>query len=181
MGIAVDRAGRAHVTGYTKSVDFPTTPGVIDSTYGGSWDIFVARLEPGGDALSYSTYLGGTSYEKGFAIALNEIGCAHVTGYTWSEDFPTTPGAFDSTHNGAEDVYVAKLNADGSALLYATYLGGSVYDESQGVCIDEGGDIFIIGTTWSADFPLIARSYVTQHEGGRSDAFLAKLTLGESR
>jgi len=114
--ITVDASGNAYVTGYTGSIDFPTTPGAFDRTYNfenyfyGQYDVFVAKLDPEGAVLVYSTFLGGTSYDYGYAIAVNAIGNAYVMGYTWSSDFPTTPGAFDTTHNGNSDIFVARVS-----------------------------------------------------------------------
>jgi hypothetical protein len=181
FGVAVDDSGYAHVTGYTKSADFPTTSGVFDTTYNGGWDVFVAKLDTTGSALHYATFVGGSNYEKGFDIALDHSGNAHVTGYTLSEDFPITPGALDDTQDGREDVYVAKLNTRGTALMYATYLGGSDYEGGHGIAVDGAGDVYITGDTWSADFPTTAGAYKTTISGRHSDAFVAKLNLGGAR
>jgi hypothetical protein len=177
-GIALDGTGNAYLTGYTMSTDFPATAGTFDSTHNGNWDVFAAKLNPMGNALVYATLLGGSSYEKGFDIALDSAGNACVTGYTWSADFPTTASALDSTHNGGEDIYVVKLNSRGTALLYATFLGGRVYDASHGIAVGSSGNAYITGNTWSADFPVTAGAYNTIHRRYSSDAFVAKLNLG---
>ena len=134
-GIAVDGAGSAYVTGDTSSTDFPTTPGAFDTSYnGGDGDAFVAKLNPAGSGLAYATFLGGSGEDAGYAIAVDGAGSAYVTGDTDSSNFPTTPGAFDTSYNGGTwersslscpDAFVAKLNPAGSALAYATFLGGS--------------------------------------------------------
>jgi hypothetical protein len=110
-GIAVDTAGNAHVTGYTSSSNFPTTAGAFQTIFGGSYDAFVTKLNPAGSALVYSTYLGGTGGDFGFGIALDTLPSpnAYVTGYTYSTNFPTTSGAFQTTSGGARDAFVAKL------------------------------------------------------------------------
>jgi hypothetical protein len=180
FAIAVDNSGHARVTGYTRSTDFPITPGAFDTSHGGSWDIFVSRLSPAGDSLLYSTYLGGRSYEKGFALAVDDSGRTYLTGYTWSGDFPVTAGSFDGRHNGAEDVYVAQLNRDGTALLYATYLGGSAYDESQGIFVDDFGSVYVTGTTWSVDFPVTAEAFKKRHGRKNPDVFVARLSLSDT-
>ena len=101
LGLAVDSAGSAYLTGYTTSADFPTTAGAFDTTYnGGDDDAFVTKLDASGAALGYSTYLGGSGGEYGYDVAVDGAGSAYVTGYTNSTDFPTTPGAFDTTSNG---------------------------------------------------------------------------------
>ena len=108
-GIAVDTSGNAHVTGYTTSSDFPTTPGAFQTTYGGSLDAFLTELNPTGTGLVYSTYLGGNSGDSGSGIAVDTSGNAYVTGNA-SSRFPTTPGAFQTTFGGASDAYVAKID-----------------------------------------------------------------------
>ncbi len=124
--IAVDGAGSAYLTGTTSS-DFPTTAGAFDTTYnGGNFDAFVTKLEAGGAALGYSSYLGGSGIDEGYGLALDGAGNAYLTGDTHSADFPTTAGAFDTTFNGGGfDAFVTKLDAAGAALGYSTYLGGS--------------------------------------------------------
>ena len=114
------------MTGWTQSSDFPTTPGAFDTSYnGGSADAFVVRLNAAGSALDYATFLGGSEWDGGDAIAWTPP-AALRDGYTSSSDFPTTPGAFDPSFNGgAHDAFVVRLNAAGSALDYATFLGGS--------------------------------------------------------
>jgi hypothetical protein len=125
--IAVDTSGRAYVVGSTFSADYPTTPGAFDRTYNGSGepDAFVTKLNASGSELAYSTFLGGTNDDRGFAIAVLDRR-AYVTGETvcCSADFPTTPGAFDTTFDGFSDIFVTKLNATGSAPVYSTFLGG---------------------------------------------------------
>ena len=110
-GIAVDAAGSAYVSGETSSFDFPTTAGAFDTTYNGGGDAFVVKLNPGGSALVYSTFLGGTSTDVGFGIGVDASGDAYVAGFTSSPDFPTTAGAFDTTFNGGfRDAFAAKVS-----------------------------------------------------------------------
>jgi len=105
------------------SSDFPTTAGAFDTSFnGGIYDAFVTKLNPSGSALVYSTFLGGSSSEMAFNIALDASGEAYVTGYTYSSDFPTTAGAFDTIYKGNYDAFVTKLNPSGSALVYSTFL-----------------------------------------------------------
>lgn len=111
LGIAVDPSGTAFVTGRTSSADFPVTPLAFDTGYnGGAYDVFVARLAAGGAHLRYSTFLGGSGTDEGYAVALEVAGTVYVTGSTGSTDFPVTPGAFDPTYNGSyQDAFVARL------------------------------------------------------------------------
>src|SRR5262249_4479641 len=122
LGIAVDSSGNAYITGRANT-GFPTTSGAYDTSHNGGDDAFVTKLNATGSALSYSTYLGGTQTDAGYAIAVDASGNAYVTGSTASGNFPTTSGAFQGSAGGAGDAFVAKLNASGSALSYSTYLG----------------------------------------------------------
>jgi hypothetical protein len=173
-GIAVDGSGNAYVKGGTTSFDFPTTPGAFDTTYNSSVDVFVVKLNATGSALAYATFLGGSDYDFGFGIAMDGSGAVYVTGETWSSDFPTTPGAFDTTYNGSHDAFVVKLNAAGSGLTYATFLGGSDYDFGFGIAMDGSGAVYVTGGTRSSDFPTTPGAFDTSYSGG-GDAFVVKL------
>jgi Beta-propeller repeat len=172
-GIAVDGAGNAYVMGETVSSDFPTTAGAFSRTNRGAYDVYVTKLNATGSALVYSTYLGGTQVDNGERISVDASGNAYVMGFTSSTDFPTTPGAFDTTANGGFDVFVTKLNAAGSALIYSTYLGGSDFDSGGGLAIDSAGNAYISGATSSLDFPTTPGAFDTLADG--SEAFVTKL------
>jgi PASTA domain/Beta-propeller repeat len=187
-GIAVDGAGNAYVTGETASMNFPTTPGTLDTNLGGPTDAFVTKLDASGAALVYSTYLGGISFERGMGIAVEGAGSAYVTGTTTSTDFPTTSGAFDTTYNDAGDVFVMKLDPSGAALGYSTYLGGGGSDQSNSIALDSAGDAYLTGTTIprlaSPNFPTTPGAFDATLDGP-VDAFVTKLdssgaTLGYS-
>jgi RHS repeat-associated protein len=168
-GIAVSPSGdgTVYVVGTTGSSDFPTTDGAYDRALTGRTDIFVARLASGGNALLYSTYLGGTDNDLveadwGLAIAVDPSGSgvAYVTGSTISPDFPTTDGAYDRTladtgcGSSIGDAYVTALNGSGSQLVHSTYVGGACRDRAYGIAIGPtGGDVFLTGQTYSSDFP----------------------------
>jgi hypothetical protein len=124
--------------------------------------------------LSYSTYLGGTSGEEGFGIAVDSAGNAYVTGFTASTDFPTTTGAFQSTLGGS-DTFVSKLNPTGTALVYSTYLGGTNNDVGYGIAVDGAGDAYVTGATQSTDFPTTPGAFQRSSGGGGQDAFVTKL------
>src|SRR5439155_8883792 len=124
FGIAVDSAGNAYVTGSTPSTDFPTTPGAFQTAGTVNGIAFVTKLNPTGSGLVYSTYLGGSSGDQAFGIAVDASGNAYVTGLTYSTDFPTTPGAFQTTiPGGHNDAFVTKLNPTGSGPAYPPYGG----------------------------------------------------------
>lgn len=186
LGIAADAAGSAYVTGYTFSVDFPTTPGALKPAHpAGDLDAFVAKLSPAGDSLLYSTFLGAEgSADLGYDIAVDPPGSAYVTGETRSLNFPTTPRAFQPNYGGGyNDAFVAKLNASGSALLYSSYLGGSGEDASSGhnqIVVDAVGYCYLSGSTMSRNFPTTPRAYQPTMLGGTSDAFVAKVNAAGS-
>jgi hypothetical protein len=180
-GIAVDGSYNAYVTGETASTNFPTTTGAFQTTCatcnGTTFDAFVTKLNPAGSALIYSTYLGGSNTDAARGIAVDGSGDAYVTGYTYSSDFPTTPGAFQTTcgscSGGLFDAFVTKLNATGSALIYSTYLGGSGLDEGFSIALDASGDAYVTGYTLSANFPIAHAIDSTYDTNG--DAFVTEL------
>jgi hypothetical protein len=185
-GIAIDASGNAYITGTTFSSDFPTTPGAFQTTCFsctarvGSGDAFVSKLNAAGSALVYSTYLGGNGGDFANAIAVDASRNAYVTGSTQSSNFPTTPGAFQTTFGGNLDVFVSKLNAAGSALLYSTYLGGSSDDEGLGIAVDSSGNTYVTGHTFSSNFPITPGAFQTAFSGGIQDAFVSKLNAAGS-
>jgi len=176
QGIAVDAAGNAYVTGETGS-NFPTANPFQASNAGGP-DAFVARLNATGSALVYSTYLGGNGNDHGSAIAVDAAGNAYVTGETFSTNFPTA-NPLRASNAGGGDVFVAKLNAAGSALVYCTYLGGSSWDYGTGIAVDAAGNAYVTGLTGSTNFPT-ANPLQAANAGGNYDAFVAKLNAAGS-
>lgn len=174
-GIAVDGSGDAFVTGGATSVNFPTVNPLQKSIAGNS-DAFVAELNPAGTSLIYSTYVGGSAFDKGTAIAIDSSGNAYVSGYTSSPDFPATSKAFETTYqgNGKSEAFVIKLSSGGSSLAYATYLGGTGGDFGQGIAVDAAGDAYVTGSTQSTDFPVAKPLQGTI--GGGSDAFVTELS-----
>jgi len=173
LGIAVDASGAAYVTGVTRSTDFPTRR-PLQGALGGFDDGFVAKLNPAGSELLYSTYIGGSEEDGGQGIAVDSTGAAYLTGYSRSTNFPTAnPVQPANAGAGNRDAFIAKLNPAGSALVYSTYLGGGSGDEGKGIAVDSTGAAYIVGQTFSTNFrtanPLQAAS------GGGSDAFAAKL------
>lgn len=180
QGIAVDSSDNAYVVGSTASADFPVTSGAFQTVNKAaaekSTTAFVASLNPAGTALRYSTFLGGTAGEYGFAIAVDESGDAYATGLTGSTDFPVTPGAFQAQlkHNGNGNAFISKLNPTGTALMYSTYLGGSgPLDAGRGIAVDSRGNAFISGYTYSPDFPVTANALVGTDSG--TNVFVTKM------
>ncbi len=176
--IAVDAAGNTYVTGYTASNNFPLADAanayqVRNRGGSGSEEVFVAKLNPSGTALVYSTYVGGTGGDAGTGIAIDGAGNAYVTGSTGSSDFPTV-NAVQRRRGGRGDAFAFKLNPSGSALLYSTYLGGSKDDFGNGIAVDSAGSAYVTGATESKNFP--TRNALQGANGGGRDAFVAKLT-----
>jgi hypothetical protein len=169
--VAVDPTGAAYVAGSTRGGGFPTTAGAFAEEPLGLEDGFVTKLAPGGDALAYSTYLGGTHEESCRAIAVSAGGIASVTGTTFSVDFPLVMPAIDTTRE-LREAYLTTLDAAGSALIGSTYLGGPGDDAGADVAVDASGAIYLIGTT-AGGFPVTPGSFDTL--SGGSDAFVAKV------
>ena len=186
-GIAVDSRGSAYVTGDTGSSDFPTTVHALaralnrgassDGALRASFDVFVVRLSPGGQHLIYSTYLGGSEDDSGRSIALDTAGDVYLTGSTFSPNFPISahaPLAFSDVLSGA---FAVKLNATGSRLLYATYLGGHVSGTiGYGVAVDTVGNAYITGATGDWDFPTTHALQARFRSHSRSSSFVVKLS-----
>ncbi|HEU0006975.1 MAG TPA: SBBP repeat-containing protein, partial [Terriglobia bacterium] len=172
FGIAIDGNGSAYVTGITISPNFPITPGAFQANFGGEGDAFVAKLNPEGSALAYSTFLGGTSVDLGFKIAVDSSGNAFLTGVTVSTNFPTA-NPLQPASAGRDDAFVTKLNSSGTGLLYSTYLGGTDEDAGFDIATDVLGNAYVTGTTTSMSFPLSTPLQPTRN--GNRDAFVTKL------
>ena len=174
-GLQIDSSGNVYVGGRTLSSNFPTTAGAYDITHNGWWDVIVLKLNPTGSALLYSTFIGGSEFDRGYEIQIDSSGNAYVTGPNNSSNFPTTAGAYDMTYNGGrDDVFVLKLNPTGSALVYSTFIGGNDYDDSKSIQIDSSGNAYVTGLTLSSNFPTTAGAYDMTFNGG-GDVFVVKL------
>jgi hypothetical protein len=181
--VAVDARGVVTVAGFTAAGTFPTTPGAYDRTRnGGSW-IFISRLDPtrrGATQLAYSTYLGGTALDSVNALTVDPTGVVTVVGVTYSSDFPTTKGAYDSTYAGTKmypgDAFVTRLDPTkigASQLAYSTYLGAFFWDEAKAVAVDAGGVVTVAGWCGGKGFPTTRGAYDTTFAFG--DAFVSQL------
>jgi len=180
-GIAVDGAGSAYVTGetYSAQATFPVTVGP-DLTHNFGSDAFVAKVNPAGTGLVYAGYIGGNSFDHGLGIAVDGVGNAYVTGSTGSTEatFPVTGGP-DLTYNFGSDAFVAQVNAAGTGLVYAGYIGGAGSDYGFGIAVDGAGNAYVTGYTLSteATFPVTLGPDLTFNGTGYYDAFVAKVNV----
>lgn len=185
----IDDEDHVYVAGVT-SDRFPSISAGYDTTANGFYDAFVCKMTPAGDSIIWFSYLGGSQYEYCFSIAVNSEQEPVVSGFTWSIDFPITPGAFDNTPNINDGSfrnyyagYVTKFNKEGDSLIFSTYLGGSSSDLIQSMVLDDAGNVYLTGQTSSADFPTTPGAYQTTYGGSVSgtgwwnsgDAFLTKM------
>ena len=173
-GIAADADGNAYVTGGTTSSIFPVF-NPLQTTIGGDRDAFLLKLDPTGRSLVYATYLGGSSEDTGYRVAVDNQRAAYVLGYTNSPNYPRQ-NPFQATLGGGYDVFVTKVNPAGSALEYSTFLGGSQHDFGiGGITVDAGGSAYVSGYTASANFPTSLPLQLA-YGGGPNDVFLARLS-----
>ena len=172
---------RVFVGGSTESDDFPVTPLAYDTSINGAKDGFVASYLLQKPALGFATFIGGFAQEYGYCLTVDAMGQASLGGETESFDFPLTAGAFDTELAGLTDGYVSKLNADGSALVFSTFLGGSVsFDYVQSLTPSPSGAVLATGTTFSFDFPVTSGPFGgTPYAGGIADAFVTSLSKNE--
>ena len=177
-GIAVDSSGSAYVTGLTSSIDFPTNPSSLQPSRPGLNSAYVVKFSPSGNALVYSTYLGGSIGTQGLGIAVDGSGEAYVTGSTGSTDFPTTKGAFQTTRPVETSAFVTKLNAAGNSLIFSTYLGGaSVFgDVGQAIAVDSTGSAYVAGQTNSQHFPVSDSAYQKTNKAVTNTGFVTKFS-----
>jgi len=171
-----DATGNIFLVGSTSSTNFPTTPGVFQSTFGGNQDAFLTEMKPDGSALIYSTYIGGSGIDFGTALALDSSGNAFVTGSTQSTDFPAK-NPLQLGKNGLSDAFVTEVSPTG-ALMYSTYLGGSLSDYGTGIAVDDSGNVYVSGYTYSSDFP--TQNALQSSLGGGSDVFVTEFMPGSS-
>jgi len=173
--IAVDGVGNIYVGGYTSSIDFPTQNAIQKSLGGWIMDAFIVKLSGDGSFLLFSTYLGGSLYDEANAIAVDKVGNVYVAGWTTSYDFPTK-NFFQESLAGWEDVFIAKLSGDGSNLIFSTYLGGGNIDYANALAVDEAGNMYVAGRTYSSNFPITENAFQKNFGGNTDDAFVTKFS-----
>ncbi len=178
--IAVDAAGNAYVTGYSRSGDYPVTANAFDTSYNGNSDAFVTKIGASGSRLTFSTFLGGSHDDGGAGIALDNSGRVFIAASTelGEINFPTTPGAFRASHTGgySSDAAVAIFDPSGTTLIYSTFIGSSRNDGCAAIAVDPNGNALITGLTVSADinFPTTSSAFDASPNGGY-DIFVAKI------
>ncbi|MDI6717121.1 MAG: SBBP repeat-containing protein, partial [Actinomycetota bacterium] len=175
--IVKDSAGNIYVTGTADSrANFPTTPGAYDIAHNGGYDdAFISKLDSNLNLVS-STFLGGSSYDRAYSLAVDSSGNICVVGQTYSSNFPTTSGVYDTSHNGNWDAFISVLDSSLSNLLYSTFLGGSNEDKARSVCRDGDGNIYVVGETKSSGFPTTSGAYDTSQNGtDYTDIFVSKI------
>jgi hypothetical protein len=174
MSIALGPSGDVYVTGLTYSSDYPTTAGVYDESFNGVRDVFISRLDSNLTSLLESTFMGGSSDDTPYDIALDGSGDIYVTGVA-SADFPTTSGAYDEVHNGGgSDVFVSKLDGSLSSLLASTFIGGGNDEQGSSIAFDGSGNVYVLGHSDSSDYPTTPGAYDQSHNGGL-DIVVSKL------
>jgi len=180
--VAVDATGAAVVGGQTANpTDFPVTSGAFSTVAGDTWNGFVAKLSPNGASLEFATFLGGSPATQDWVscVALTADGDVCVAGETEGTNFPTTDGTFNTTYNGGpSDMFVTRLTSDGSALVYSTFLGGSLGEGPQAIALDGQDRICLVGVTISTDFPVSPNAY--QSVKGLSATVIARLSADGS-
>ena len=174
--VALDSSNAVYVAGKTASTDFPTTGTSYQKNYaGGDNDIFVAKFLPGKADVVYVTYIGSGGSDEAFALAVDSTGAAYITGDTDSDRYPVTSDATQFRRNGNREAVFTKLNPQGNALIFSTFLGGSNNDIGYGIALDPAGNAFLTGLTSSTDFPVTQGAFQTQSGGGgNADAFFIK-------
>jgi uncharacterized protein (TIGR03437 family) len=203
--ITIDAAGNAYVAGMTLSTNFPVTPGVVQTKFGGfggepptphcgntpsseTGDAFVAKINPSGSQLLFSTYLGGEYDDAALAIALDSVGNVYVAGATLSLNFPITPGAFQTSFQGSDqqneffhygDGFITKLNSTATTRLYSTFLGGTGDDVIYSIAIDGQGDAYVVGSTSSPNFPVTAQAVQSAYAGYLGLPYLIEQLFGD--
>ena len=185
VSIAVDSSGDAYVAGGTTSSDFPVAS-AYQSSYGGAGmggcdtyafecgDAFVSKIDASGSSLVYSTYLGGMGNDIAFGITTDSGGNAYVAGETYSTNFPITMSAYQTSLLGSHGAFVTKLSPAGSSLVYSTYLSGSIQDTAAGIAVDASGNAYVVGWTYSTDFPTTSGAFQKTERGGQ-DGFVTKV------
>lgn len=182
--MVLDGAGNIYITGFTSSLNFPTTSGVYSRELMSSqWDypdVFVSKFTPNADSLIFSTYIGGLGDDYGEGIALDDSNNIYVTGYTWPVEFPTTENAFQDTAQSGYDAFLFKLDSTGSNLVYSTLIGGTKDDYGIAIITNNSGEAFITGYfTAFGNYPITDNAFLKTSRG-KYDTFITKVNADGS-
>ncbi|MEL6694858.1 MAG: T9SS type A sorting domain-containing protein [Bacteroidota bacterium] len=173
-GVVKDSLGNIYMSGYTKTLAFPTTAGVYQNSMGGNIDIFLTKMNPTGTQIIWSTYVGGSGWELSYGIGMNEKLEIYLSGYSLSTDFPVTSGShLPSAPGGVVDAFLVKLSPNGDSLRYGTYVGGTDRDYLYDLYVAPTGEAYVTGLTFSYDFP-VTSSAIQPTTGGGGDVFVSK-------
>ncbi|KPK48956.1 MAG: hypothetical protein AMS22_14445 [Thiotrichales bacterium SG8_50] len=164
-------------TGSTFSSDLPATMGAYDEDYSGWDDVFIAKMSPDGKDLIWCTYLGGNVIDVSYTLEIDNMGNAIIAGSTSSDDFPTTPGAFDRVYDIGPSAFVTKINQTGDSLIWSTYIDHAIPFD---ICLDSNQNPVIAGVARSDLFPTTMGAFDTDHNGGMDDGFITKLNFNGS-
>ncbi len=178
VAIALDSQENILVAGETGSRRFPRTKGAFDESYngGGNWygDIFVLKLDSNGKNVLWSSFIGGSEDDRVEDLVVDEQDNVYITGITSSPNFPVTENNLSNTLSGSSDAIICKLSANGSELLYSSYLGGTGGERGVGLCLGTGGEIYVTGSTSSQDFQTTSGSY--DDSLNASDIFVGRIS-----
>lgn len=177
--IVLDEDGSAYIAGYTFSLDFPVL-NAYQATHGGDVDAFVTKVSPDGSAIAYSTFIGGSSFERAMSIKIDGSDNFYIAGLTQSTDYPTTANAFQIAYHGGAftgEAFLTRFNATGSSIIYSTFLGGISSDYANDLALDTSGNVYITGMADSSDFPTTSGAYDRTYNGA-NDGFVAKFNTG---
>ena len=178
--LTIDSDNCIYVASHTHSIDFPTTTGCFNESNNGSVDTAIYKFNSDFSSLIYSTYIGGSRADRVRGLCVDSEGCTYITGWVYSDDYPTTSGCYDDTFDGDCDGVVVKLSEDGTDLIYSTYMGGSDNDRTRGITVDSNNYAYVTGSTDSSDFPTTSGCYKEYHDGEYSQCFVLKMNFDGS-
>jgi len=178
--VVLDANNNVYVTGYTSSSNYPTTIGSYNTSFTNFYDIIVTKFSSNGAGPIFSTFIGGTSDDRGYSLALDNSNNIFLSGGSTSGNYPTTVGTFDQVHNGSNDVIITKINSLGTSLIFSSFLGGSGTERGSTITLDNNKNIYLSGNTDSFDYPTISGCYDQTFSGGFYDAFVTKLDSNAS-
>jgi peptidoglycan hydrolase-like protein with peptidoglycan-binding domain len=181
LDIKVNARQDVLITGYTTSSDFPTTKRFVSPNQEAyQSNAFVVCIDTGDCSILNSTLVGGSQWDVSMGLSLDSLQNIYITGYTYSHDFPVTPLAYDTSHNGEKDAFVIRFTPDGNHMIFCTFLGGDSFDIGKAIACDWEGNVFVAGTTNSSSFPCSSR-HVQNNLGGDQDGFISKMNGAGSK